>query len=343
MKISTNDLVQKLKLGAMKVVSEQEAEYYAQETVETHVRKSPRSNPLKSSIKDLEATIKHKDNEIEYTVDLPSFVSINFQRQGPLIYIKKIHDDLEAQTEKNGMAMAAFTNSQSMHTLHTWVQGLAKRGLLAIAVCNGGPAAVVPHNGTKGIFGTNPMAYGIPGRNGEIHCVDMATSEIPYFEILDANKNKQQLKERSAVDAKGEFTVDASQALDFSQSEIDPVSNIVPIGGGYKGYYITYLMEVLTSALIGMPSGPEMSNDFKPEEHGSILIVFNPKAMGTLRQFKATIEVLHNSIKSQTPKNGEEVRIPGEGNNQKFSKLMNGEIEVDDSLITKLEELGELI
>ena len=188
MKINTNELESKLIEFAQKVVSKEEAEYYATEVVEAHVRKSPRSNVLKSAISDVETSIKKQDIKISYTVDLPSYIAINFHGHGPLTFIKKIHDEMEGRANTTGIAMAAFTNGQSMHTLHAWVQGLAKRGLVAIAVCNGGPRSVIPFNGTEGLLGTNPIAYGLPGKDGAIFCVDMATSEVPYFEILAAQK-----------------------------------------------------------------------------------------------------------------------------------------------------------
>ena len=339
MKISTSDLLQKLKSGALRVVTEQEAEYFAQETVEAHLRKAPRTNPLKASIGDLQAAMKHKDNNIKYTVDLPSFVSIDFQRQGPLAYIKKIHDELEERSYTNGMAMAAFTNSQSMHTLHIWVQGLAKRGLVAIAVCNGGPSVVVPYGGTRGVFGTNPMAFGIPGENKEIHCVDMATSQIPFFEFMDSLKNDKPLQQNAAVDRNGLPTVVAKDAIDPTTNPNDPVSNILPMGGGYKGYYLVYLLELLTSGLIGMPASTEMSEEYKPEEHGAILIVFNPSAMASADKLITTVQSLHKSINNQAPKPGDKVRIPGEENNKRYKELKNSKIDIDDSLIEKLDKL----
>lgn len=339
MKINTADLVSKLANAANQVVSQEEAHYYAAETVEAHLRKSPRSNPLKFSVGDLTACVNNKDKKPTYTVDLPAFISIDFQGHGPLLYLKQIHDALEQRSATSGLVMATFTNSQSMHTLHTWVQGLAKRGLVAIAICNGGPGFVIPFNGTKGLFGTNPIAYGIPGTNGEIYCVDMATSEIPYFEILDANKNKKPLREHSAVDENGEFTTDARKALDFSKSETKPISNIVPMGGGYKGYYLVYLMELLTSGLIGMPSSPEMSTDFVPEEHGAILFVFNPKVMGTEDGLEASVTALHEAITAQHAKAGKTIRIPGEENNKRYAELKDSAIEVDNDLIEELDRM----
>jgi ureidoglycolate dehydrogenase (NAD+) len=341
MKISQEEIRNKLVNAAKQFVPDEEANYMVDETIEAYLRKAPRTNPLKSTIDDLLATKKIENREIKFNVDLPAFVEIDFNKQGPLVYIKKMHDLIEQRSRTNGITMVSFVNSQSMHTLHTWVQGLAKRGVMAIAVCNGGPGAVVPHNGTKGLFGTNPIAYGIPGKNGEIFCVDMATSEIPYFEIMDAYKNETSLKDGAAVDENGSFTTDPKKALDFSESETDPFSNIVPMGGGYKGYYIVYLMEVLTSALIGMPTSPEMSADFVPEEHGAIIIAFNPEAMGTKDKFDQSVEALHQAIKNQKSKIGETVIYPGENNNKKFIENKNEDLEIDESLNSKLESLSE--
>lgn len=338
MKISVKELRQMLVTAASQVVSPEEAAYFADECIEAHIRKSPRSNPLKSTISDLKACVENNNKEIEYRTDLPSYVSIDFHSQGPLVYLKRIHNELEKRSSVNGIAMVSFVNSQSMHTLHTWVQGLAKRGLVALAVCNGGPSAVVPHNGTRGVFGTNPMAFGLPGKNNDIHCVDMATSQIPFFEFMDSLKNDKPLLENAAVDLSGNPTINAKDAIDPDSDPNDPVSNILPMGGSYKGYYLVYLLELMTSGLIGMPSSPEMSSDFVPEEHGAILIVFNPKAMGTAINLSQSVEAIHDTLQKQTPKQGAEIRIPGQENSRRFAENVQ-EIEVEDGIVKNLKGL----
>lgn len=340
MKIKAKDLIDTLAQAAVKAVSSEQARYFALETVETHLRKSPRTNPLEAAVADLAATLKYSVNKLDYKTDLDSFISIDFNRAGPLVFIKQIHDELEKRSLKNGLAMAAFTNSQSMHTLHAWVQGLAKRGLLAIAACNGGPSAVIPFGGTRGVLGTNPIAYGVPGSDGEILCVDMATSQIPFFEFRSALKTGAPLPDHSAVNNQGQYTTNARKAADTTTDPHDPLTNIVPLGGGYKGYYIVYLMEILTSALIGMPSSPEMSSNFVPEEHGAILLAFNPKVMGTETAFKKSVGNINQSIKSQESKKGESIRIPGEGNSRRYKLSRDQDITVDDELIKRIKNLA---
>ena len=83
-------------------------------------------------------------------------------------YVVHTQTGAERKAKANGIAMMSVVNSGGMHILHLWTQGLAKRGLFALGAWNGGPDAVVPFNGTKGILGTNPMTYGFPGDKGDI-------------------------------------------------------------------------------------------------------------------------------------------------------------------------------
>ncbi len=341
MNITIDELHEKLVQAAEKIVPSDDAIYFADELIETHIRKCNVSNPLKSGIADLEACLKNIETSITRGIDLPAYVAIDFQSHGPLPYIKQIHDDLEDRSARCGIAMTALTNSQSMHTLHNWVQGLAKRGLVALAVCNGGPAAVVPFNGTKGVFGTNPMAFGLPGEDGAIHCIDMATSEVAYFEVMNAKAEGRQMSEGVAVDGEGNPTTNPSKTLDYSLSKTDPISNLLPLGAGYKGSHLIYFLEMLTSGLIGAKSSPEMSPDFVAEEHGSFLIVFNPKTMGTQNLLRESISETHTKLTQQTPKSGTKIQIPGEGNNNRYAENKDKSVEIDSTLLGRLNKLVE--
>jgi hypothetical protein len=180
--ITPSELVTKLAKAGSKVVSEVEAEYFAKEVVEVHIRKYPRTNPLDSAIKDIQACLDNRDESIKYAVDLPAYLAIDFNGQGPLPYIKKIHDEIENRANNSGLVMVSLTNSKAMHTLHDWVQGLAKRGLLAIAICNGwsiGRSTLQRHEGSirdkpGRLWHSRPKTAPSTG-------VDMATSEIPYL------------------------------------------------------------------------------------------------------------------------------------------------------------------
>ena len=305
-------------------VTKAEAEYFAAEIVETDLRKEPRNKYSHGIVDDIKTWKDSDKKKVLKTVDLPGYAQFDFNGLGPSLKIKEIHDLLEKKAKKNGIAMVSVVNSAGMHTMHLWTQGLAKRGLFAVGAFNGGPEAVVPLNGTKGLLGTNPLTYAFPGDTGDI-VIDMATSEIPFFKILDAKKENTALPPNTAVDNDGELTTDPQKAIDERE-----VSNLLPMGGNYKGYNINYLLEVMTSALIGAKISSQM-NSYIPAEHGGFIIAIAIDKIAKKEDYDAAVKSMNDKIRAQKPKKGvEKVIVPGDRNLERM-KGMNGETEVDVS------------
>ncbi len=313
----------KLLINAVqKYVSLEEAQYFADEVIETDVRKPSPSPKYQDIIKDIKSW-EGKVGSIKKTIDLPSYTQYDFEERGPSLKIKEIHDELEKKAQTNGISMISIINSGGMHTMHLWTQGLAKRGLFALGAWNGGPDAVVPFNGTKGVLGTNPMTYGFPGDKGDI-VIDMATSEIPYFKVVNAKKNNTPLPLNTAVDENGELTTNASEALNDAG-----VSNLLPMGANYKGYNINYLIEIMTSALIGARTSSEMSDDYVETEHGGFIIAINISKVTDRNKYDASIKNLNEEVRAQKPKNGvDKVIVPGD-RNLKNKESITDETEID--------------
>jgi LDH2 family malate/lactate/ureidoglycolate dehydrogenase len=318
--------------AAESFVTKNEAVYFAKECMETHIKKSPRTNPLKEVVSDLENWDKSKIKKVTTVVDLPGMIKINFNGLAPSLKIKLIHDTLEKKARKNGIAIAAIVNSQGMHTMHLWTQGLAKRGLFALASFNGGPAAVVPFNGTKGLLGTNPLSYAFPTKNDMV-IVDFATSEIPFFQIIDAKKNNKKLPNNAAVDSEGRETTDPNKAID--QKEI---SNLLPMGGGYKGYALNYLLEIMTGALLGSKLSTEMSLNYSAPEHGGFLIAINIDSLNKTTSFKSSVSKMNDIIRAQKPKKGNKIIVPGDNNIKRY-KNKDKSFDVDGKTLEKLKKL----
>jgi LDH2 family malate/lactate/ureidoglycolate dehydrogenase len=329
--------IKELLVGAtQKYLTPAEAEYFATEVVETDIRKpSPDKKYQNDMVKDIKSW-EGKAGPVRKTIDLPGYTQYDFDGRGPSLKIKEIHDELERKAKANGIAMVSVINSGGFHVLHLWTQGLAKRGLFALGAWNGGPDAVVPLNGTKGIFGTNPMTYGFPGDKGDI-VIDMATSEIPYFKIVAAKKEKKGLPPNTAVDNEGESTTDASKALDDAG-----VSNLLPMGGNYKGYNINYLIEVMTSALIGARASSEMSDDYIETEHGGFIIAIDISKVTDRNKYNASIKSLNEEVRAQTPKSGvDKVIIPGDRNLMNKAGITDEtEIDIDESYQNELASLA---
>ncbi|MBN1374269.1 Ldh family oxidoreductase [Candidatus Dojkabacteria bacterium] len=273
-------------------------------------------------------------NAIEIVQDMPSLLHIDFHNLPMTFKIKWIHDTLIEKASTTGISILGFDNSGGMHTLHTWTQGIAKRGYFALAGYNGGPLGVVPINGTCGLLGTNPISYAFPTSEGEI-VVDMATSQITYFEICNCKKDNKDLRENSAVDTEGNVTRDANKAL-----AEDGTSNILPMGGNYKGYNINYLIEIMTGALVGAKLSNKMDPGYVNEDHGGFIIVINIEAFGSIQSFKNEISEFNREIRQQRPKKGEHVIVPGDNNLNRLDEVnKSGMVEIEEDIWNKVKIL----
>ena len=332
MKIRITELKQRLALAAQCFVPKSDADYFADLWLEAHLKKAPRMSPINEALADLKVWRDQVDHKTKTLVDKPGMSLLDFNTLAPSLKIKEIHDDLENRARTNGIAVTGIINSSGMITLNPWVEGLAKRDLIGIAMFNGGTECGVPHGGARGVLGTNPMAYAIPTADQPI-ALDMATTEIPYFEVATAKSNNIPLRENVAVDTSGHRTTDASKALDDHGR-----ANLLPIGGGFKGYGLMLLIEVLTGSLIRSMVSTEQTSGWNPPEYGGLLLAIDVSGFTDLDDFKTKISGLTEALRNEVP--GDEfdsVSVPGDRGFEKFTQaLAAGEIDIDASVIDEL-------
>ncbi len=340
MKINIELLKQKLTDVAQKFVSASEAEYFAELIIDTHIKKSLRSNTLKSAISDIKNWQKVGAQEFIKKVDRSGVTVFDCQKLAPALKAKEIHNELLTKARKNGVAVVGVINSGGFHTLTFWTDTLEKEGVIALCMVNGGPACVVPF-GAKGgdktaVFGTNPISYSIPTTRNPISA-DMATSQIPYFEIADRKKDGGPLPKDSVLDADGNPT-DAVDKTFFEGEN----ANIAPLAASHKGSALMLFLEIMSSSLLGMPNSIQMNRErFVAEEHGNLIIAFDISAFTDLELFKKNTTSLVDTISNLQPRTGfEKVSYPGEGSHlRKTQTRKEGTIEVDEKLLEELEKL----
>jgi|APSaa5957512622_1039677.scaffolds.fasta_scaffold24243_1 ureidoglycolate dehydrogenase (NAD+) len=335
MNISLRQIKELLITAAKKYVSESEAEYFATLWLESHFKKAPRMNPLEEAVFDLKVWRDHADHQIKTVVEKPGACVIDFNQLAPSLRIKHVHDDLEKRAKLNGLAATGFYNSTGITTLGMWSDGLAKRDLIGISMFNGGTNCCVPFGGKRGIMGTNPMAYAIP-TNTHPMGLDMATTEIPFFEIKQAKEKNKPLRPNAAVNQKGIPTTDASAALND-----DGVANLLPIGGGFKGYGIMLLIEILTGSLIRSLLSTEQTSGWNPPEYGCLILAIDIGSFTDLSTFKTKVSEMCEVIRQESPAEGfDSVSIPGDRGNANLKQIeAKGEIELKDELYDELMSL----
>lgn len=277
---------------------------------------------IEKIIEELKAS---KDVAHEIVVDRPAMKLINGHGRSARLIGMDACELVSQMAKEQGIALVGIYNTTYHGILETYSRAIAAHDLIGVVSANGGPQGVVPFNGSKDIFGTNPISYGIP-TDGFPIVFDGATAKYAYGTIRLAKEQHKQLPSESYISKDGKYTTDPNEAI-----------AIVPFGE-HKGYAINLLLEILTGSLVRGNMGMLQQ---KESELGSVFIAIDPSAFVPIDEFKSSASQLVKEIQSVKPiQEGREVRVPGyKGEMEKQRMIEEGVIEVDDTVWDKFERI----
>ena len=170
--------------------------------------------------------------------------------------------------ERHGVGAVSVRRSGHYGAAAHYVMPLARRGLVALSTTNAEPG-VVPFGGRAPELGTNPIAFAAPAGDS-VFVFDMATSQVAANRVWGAMDAGRPVAPGWAVDEAGEPTTDPAA-----------VHSMAPLGG-YKGYGLGLMVEVLSGALGGaLVSQISVSRLFEaddlPQQLGHFHLALDPE------------------------------------------------------------------
>lgn len=238
-------------------------------------------------------------------------------RPAPIITADYL-DEVVGNAKSQGIYALGIYDSTYNEFFDVFCRRIAAKDCIAIIVENGGPQGVTPFGGKTDVTGTNPIAYGIPTNKYPI-VFDAATAMHAYGRIGQAKAKGEKLPDNAYVDKAGNITTDPEVAY-----------AVLPFGG-FKGFGINLLIDVLSGSLVRGKSGLDQPLDSQ-RYIGTLVIVIDPAAFGDITDFKQSTTKLAQDILAVEPINpGEPVRVPGIRGSARREKFENeGAIEIDD-------------
>lgn len=175
---------------------------------------------------------------------------------------------------------------------------------------------VAPYGGMEKLFGTNPIAFSFPSNDGPV-TVDISTSSLTWADVILRHRTGRELPPGCALDHNGLPTTDAGAAL----------KGALLAFGGHRGSALSFAVQVF-GVLAG---GKAISKDIG--DSGFFFLVFDPKLLMPVAEFKARVSALVREVEGSTPMPGvERVRIPGKGSRERNAQARRaGRIFVDEA------------
>jgi len=176
-----------------------------------------------------------------------------------------------------------------------YLEMIARAGFAGMHLACSQPL-VAPLGGRAPAFGTNPIAFGVPGDPDPL-IFDMGTAAINYGDVIHASRLQELLPEGAAIDAQGQPTRDPAAAL---------AGGILPFGG-HKGYGLSLMIQAL-----GLLAGAALPRG-QVRDFAFLFVVFDPGLLIPPAQFKQHLAELIAEVKATPRQPGvDEIRIPSE-------------------------------
>ena len=205
--------------------------------------------------------------------------------------------------------------------------------MIGIAFTNASPR-LAPTGGAVKLLGNNPFCFAVPAGKRPAVVLDMANSVVAAGKIRVRQKEGRPIPEGWALDERGEPTTDPAAAM----------KGILLAIGGYKGYGITLMMDLLTGVLTDSSYGPRVKpidNEIEPAGTAHAFMAVALSAFTDVPAFKARMDAYIDEIKSSKKAGGSEaIYVAGEPEYLKTQERMEKGIPLQPKVASELSALG---
>lgn len=255
-----------------------------------------------------------KDVKPEVTFPAPAAIAIDAKYGIAQLGFDLAFDELVQRARTYGVTLLLQSNSFTVGELGYYTRRLAEAGLVAIATTNA-TAQMTTLESRKAVYGTNPLSFSAPRAGARPFVIDQASSATAFVNVRQAAERGDPIPEGWAVDAQGNPTTDAREA----------VKGLLLAFGGARGANIAMMLEFLVAGLAGSNwsmDAPGFAEGSESPGVGLFVVAIKPDLV--VEDFAARLSSQIERLAAQG------VRIPG-------SHLNVTEIDVPEELLKKLE------
>jgi LDH2 family malate/lactate/ureidoglycolate dehydrogenase len=205
-----------------------------------------------------------------------------------------------------GVGVVGVRNSNHFGAAAFYSQLAVERNMIGLASTNA-PPTMAPWGGKARLLGTNPLSIAVPAGAYPALVLDMATSASAWGKVFIAMQQGKKIPLTWVLDKNGEPTDDPAIALD--DGLIQPL-------GGYKGYGLSLMLEILTGVLTGSAFSshiPAWNNKDQPLRCGHLLAAVRIDCFLSVEVFHTRMEELVALMKNGPVAAGSDrIYVPGE-------------------------------
>ena len=234
--------------------------------------------------------------------------------------------------QESGLGAVAVYNSSHFGAAAYFSLMATQRNMVGISFTHA-DSLMLSYGGTRPYFGTNPICFAAPCAGEEPFCLDMATTTVTWNRVMRLSGDGGNVPEGWGVDEGGNDTRDPQR-----------IAALHPIGG-YKGFGLAMMVDVLCSLLTGMPFGRHISRMYADpieiKRHlGHFFVALRIDCFVALEDFKHHLQEMMDEVRSEAARDpAVPLQVAGDPEKRAATDRWQTGIPLSDS---ELEELRSL-
>ena len=220
-------------------------------------------------------------------------------------------------TSEYGSGWVGISNSNHFGIAAYHAMMALKHDYIGFSMTNASPL-VTPANGMQRMLGTNPICVAIPSLNEIPFVLDMATAAAANGKLEIAERNNQSIPMGWALTKSGDDTTNPEALKNGGM--------LLPLGGNkdgafHKGYGLGAWVDIFSGVITGANFGPwvppfvsflEPQPDQPGKGIGHFVGCWDIDGFQDKEVVKKKMDLWIQTFKQTTPKDQQEVKIPGE-------------------------------
>jgi ureidoglycolate dehydrogenase (NAD+) len=266
----------------------------------------------------------------------PGWALLDARQAMPMVVGIHAMETAIAKAAAVGIGYAGVAHSSHFGAAGYYATLALRRDMIGLSMTNCDPCMAAA-GGRLPLIGTNPIAFAVPAGQERPVFLDIATSVGAVTKVMIAKALGRPMPEGWLRDLEGRPTTDASGYPD--RSVLQPI-------GGYKGYGLAVLVEILCGVLTGASflSGVQgwINERGIAADQGHTFLAIDVKALMPLDTFKARMDAMIREIKAAPRAVGvERIYLPGEMEWERRDRALRHGLELPDYVLSNLLGLAE--
>ncbi|BCV24899.1 Ldh family oxidoreductase [Gelria sp. Kuro-4] len=242
-----------------------------------------------------------------------------------------------AKAKQGGIAMVLVRNSNHFGMTAFYAMLALSENQIGMAMTNASPT-IAPTGGVSPLLGNNPFAIAVPAGQRPAPVLDVALSASSLSKIKQAAEKGIPIPLGWATDPEGEETTDAQKAV---------TGLLLPIGG-YKGYGMSFMIDVLCGVLSGAAFGPFVGKHLQqpnqkanPQNLGHTFVAIDVSKFMGVDLFKARVDQYIDTLKaSKLGKSAQTIYLPGEKEYWTKTDYLKNGIRIEEAIVNEVVALA---